>query len=197
MLAAGYSPSFARSRHSGFFHAPKIAAYLDARYHPIAQRCGVSVEWAIKQLVAMAGADIRQVASWDEYGVLALIPSDQLTPEQSAIIEAVEQESNEGESGCHTRIKCKIAPMRSRLEALRELRHYMQVLHMMPDEPKEAAAGGGHELMDVREAVRVLHRLGRPPINRAALLEQGPVSEAVPVARHHNGNGNGNGNGHH
>jgi phage terminase small subunit len=88
-VRAGYSDASARQIGAENLSKPSIQDAIRERFEARANRLGLTQDKVIERLMAIAFADLRQVASWNADGEVALVPSDDLEDEKAASIKEV------------------------------------------------------------------------------------------------------------
>lgn len=83
-IRAGYSEASARQIGAENLSKPSIQDAIRERFEARANRLGLTQDKIVERLMAIAFADLRQVASWDADGEVSIVPSDELTDEAAA-----------------------------------------------------------------------------------------------------------------
>ena len=91
-IAAGYTPSNARSQAARLLRRPDIATALSREMAARAKRCGITPERVIEEFARIAFADMRLFGDWGPEGV-ELKTSAELGDESAAIIASVADEN--------------------------------------------------------------------------------------------------------
>lgn len=93
-IRAGYSKKGANVTGSQLLANPNIAAAIQRAVQAVTAKNGITQEWVIGKLAAIAGTDMKDIASWNESG-MRWKDSSELSPAAHASIQAIEQVMNE------------------------------------------------------------------------------------------------------
>ncbi len=93
-IRSGYSAKTARACASRLLTKANIQAAVQRGVAVKSKKAECSQEWVMKRLMAIAGADMSDLASWNESGMIWK-PSSELSSETKASVHQVEQVMNE------------------------------------------------------------------------------------------------------
>jgi len=121
-IRAGYSPKTAgRTGHENL-KKPEIAAAIQEAFEARLERLEVSAERVVLEYARLAFSDLRQVVSWNEYGV-SLRDSGSLSDEAAAAVQQVTETITRLEEG-GTTIRRQVK-LHDKLGALRDLGRHL------------------------------------------------------------------------
>ncbi len=125
MIEAGYSKSVALTRRGDIFDRPDFKAELERRQKLAAHRAGVSLDWIVERLKAIADANIGDILEIDEHGK-ATYNLKKLTPElRVALTGFTSEEYSEGRGKDATQVKKNRIGLADKLRALELLMRHL------------------------------------------------------------------------
>ena len=117
-IRAGYSPRTARSIAQENLTKPDIQKAIEKATKRAAEQAGLTVDWVVSRLMALAGTDLGQVCEWDEDGSLKVKPTADLSCEQRLALASVRQTVSESGETRRTVLEVKLADKIAPLEML-------------------------------------------------------------------------------
>lgn len=93
-IRAGYSEKTARVTAAQLLAKPNVAKIVQKGIEARAKRVEVNQDWVVKRLMAIAGTEMGELASWNESGV-TFKPSDELSETARMSVHQVKQVMNE------------------------------------------------------------------------------------------------------
>lgn len=112
-IAAGYAPGSADVEASRQLANAKVASAIEMALGEL----GIARVWVLRELAAIARGVATDVAEWSEAGV-KVKPSSELTRDEAALVESVEQEATEFGPRVRIKLRDKLAALNALARAL-------------------------------------------------------------------------------
>lgn len=112
-VAAGYAPGSADVEASRQLANAKVAAAIELALGEV----GVARQWVLMEIAAIARGVAIDVVEWNATGV-KVKPSSELTRDEAALVESIEQEATEFGPRVKVKLRDKLAALNSLAKAL-------------------------------------------------------------------------------